>query len=378
MLAFAGAFEPGYKAGGPIKSMVQILDNLPASVAVTLVTADRDLGDSMPYLGLSGRSVQRGQHEVHYLNWRDLRQWVSLLRQLRRTPYDLVYVNSLWSPQFTVVPVVARSLRLLSSREVLLAPRGELSAGALGFKARKKQRFLRLWSPFLRGVDPVWHASTEMEERDITRAFPWARTVVHADSRGDRPIDDVVGTGRTTRFVFISRISKMKNLALALGAFQLVTAEVELDIYGPVEDVAYWGECQTLIDQMPSGVKVSYRGTLRPEEVQRTFARYDAFVLPTLGENFGHVIGESLSAGCPVMCSQKTPWTDVLQQGGGAALKDLDVNAWAEELDRRATLSPTERNDAKRAALDAYIQWRDRPRGASAVELTLNEMIGET
>jgi glycosyltransferase involved in cell wall biosynthesis len=46
--------------------------------------------------------------------------------------------------------------------------------------------------------------------------------------------------------------------------------------------------------------------------VREVFSRYDAFVLPTLGENVGHVIAESLSASCPVICSDETPWTDLL------------------------------------------------------------------
>lgn len=377
VLIFAPAFEPGFKAGGPIKSMVQILDNLPRSVEVTLVTGDRDQGDTVPYPGLSGRSVRRGQHEVNYLNWRDARQWVSLLRRLRRTRHDLMYVNSLWSPPFTVVPVVSRCLGLLSSREMLLAPRGELSPGALTIKARKKQRFLRVWRPLLRMVDPVWHASTEMEERDISHAFSWARTVVHGHSRGDDPVDGIVSAVGDARFVFISRISKMKNLVFALEALQLVTSDVELDIYGPVEDVDHWAECQRLIAAMRGNVRVTYRGTLRPDEVQAIFTGYDAFILPTLGENFGHIIGESLSAGCPVVCSTNSPWTPVLQQGGGAALHDFDPRVWAAELDRRASLSSWHRDADKKAALDAYVEWRRHRPSTSAVELVLARMAGQ-
>ena len=55
VLVCTSTFLPGYKGGGSVKSMVHILDNLPDSVKVTLVTADRDLGDSLPYHGLSGR-----------------------------------------------------------------------------------------------------------------------------------------------------------------------------------------------------------------------------------------------------------------------------------------------------------------------------------
>lgn len=372
VLIFAGAFEPGFKAGGPIKSMVELIDSLPASVQVTLVTGDRDQGDSVAYPGLSGRSVPRGHHDIHYLNWRDLRQWARLLRNLRRTRYELMYVNSLWSPQFTVLPVVARSTGLLSSRELLLAPRGELSPGALSVKADKKRRFLWFWRPLLRRVDPLWHASTDMDQRDITDAFPGARTVVGGDSRGDEPVTAPTAAGATARLVFLSRICEMKNLALVLEAARLITSEVELDIFGPVEDQAYWDACLRLIDQMPGNVRVTYRGSVRPDVVQTTFTEYDAFVLPTLGENFGHVVGESLSAGCPVVCSQNSPWTPVLQAGGGAALRGLDAPTWAAELNRVAALSPAERTAGKHVALDAYRHWRQARPATSVLELVLD------
>ena len=65
VLVFTGAFLPGYKAGGPIKSMVYFLDTMPESTKITLVTADRDLGDSAAYDGLSGKVVHRGSHDVY-------------------------------------------------------------------------------------------------------------------------------------------------------------------------------------------------------------------------------------------------------------------------------------------------------------------------
>jgi len=372
VLAFIGAFLPGYKAGGPIKSMVKMLDNLPDSVKVTLVTADRDLGDSVPYPGLSGKVVHRGPHEIYYLNWRDPRQWMTLLRWARRNPLDLIYVNSLWSPLFTVLPVVAHRLGLLESREVLLAPRGELSPGALRIKSTRKQVFLLAWSPLLRGIDPMWHASTEMEEREIHRVFPWARTVVQIDSASEEPIKDIIASGQRARFVFISRISEIKNLHLGLEALQLVRSEVDFDIYGPLEDANYWTTCRRLMNELPDNVRANYRGMLRPEQVRETFAKYDGFILPTLGENFGHVIAESLSSGCPVICSQHTPWTEVLNQGGGAALTELDARLWADEISWRAEQTPSQRDNAKRMVLEAYAEWRRGPNQPFAVVSVLD------
>jgi glycosyltransferase involved in cell wall biosynthesis len=380
VLAFTPTFAPGYKAGGPIKSMLQILENLPDSVEVTLVTADRDLGDSVAYPGLSGKVVHRGSHEVYYLNWRNPRHWMNVMHWARLNPVDLIYVNSLWSPHFTVLPVMAHRLGLLPSREVLLAPRGELSVGALGIKSTKKQVFLRGWAPLLRRMDPVWHASTEMEQTDIHRLFPTARTVIQTASQGDEPREEIIRSRERARFVFISRITEMKNLILALQALQTVKAEADFDIYGPVEDVQYWRQCQRLIADLPWNVEGRYLGELRPSQVTDTFAQYDAFVLPTRGENFGHVIAESLSAGCPVICSQRTPWTEVLRQGGGAVLDQLDARTLSEEIEAWANRTPSQRDTAKRSALKAYVEWRNQQERTSAVERALDGVprIGQT
>ena len=377
ILAFTGTFLPGYKGGGPIKSMVQILDHLPDSVKVTLVTADRDLGDSRPYPGLSGKVVHRGPHEIYYLNRRDPRHWMALHRWARRNPVDLIYVNSLWSPLFTVLPIVAHWLGLLTSREILLAPRGELSPGALGIKSQKKTAFLRIWAPLLRRLDPVWHASTEMEAGEIHQVFPWARTVIQIDSHGDDPRKDIVASRQRVRFVFIGRICEKKNLRLVLQALNLVTSEVEFDIYGPIEDAKYWADCRRLIDESPVNVRSNYRGLLRSDQVPEAFAQYDGFIFPTLGENFGHVIAECLSAGCPVICSQHTPWTGTLNHGGGVALSGLEAQLWADEIDLRARQSSIRRDGAKRNALRAYVEWRNELMTTSAVESVLDGLPRE-
>ena len=86
----------------------------------------------------------------------------------------------------------------------------------------------------------------------------------------------------------------------------------------------------------------SYRGELAPEAVRSTFARYDMFVFPTQGENFGHVIAESLSASCPVICSDETPWSPVLRAGGGAVLTDATVATLAHQIDQFAQRSEEE------------------------------------
>jgi glycosyltransferase involved in cell wall biosynthesis len=368
VLATCPSFEPGFRGGGPVRSVAGIVDTISHRVEVSLVTCDRDLGSSEPYPGLSGRWVRRSRSRVFYLNTHRPQMWWRLLRELRAVRFDLLYVNSLWQPVFTVIPVLAVRLRVVHARKILLAPRGELSPGALALKPRRKRLFLAWWGRCLASVDVLWHASTDAEASDIRRLFPAARIHVSLNtvSLPEEPLPVTGGEDRPARMVFIGRISPKKNLDLAICALRSLSKPVEFDIYGPLEDPRYWSRCRSLMSRLPDGVRVEYRGELTPAQVRRTFGCYDAFVFPTAGENFGHVIAESLSASCPVICSDQTPWTHVLETGGGAVVRDLTAAHLGGVLEHLATMPALERLEARRAAGNAYRLWR---RGLGSVNV---------
>jgi glycosyltransferase involved in cell wall biosynthesis len=200
-----------------------------------------------------------------------------------------------------------------------------------------------------------------MEAADIRAIWPTASIEVVEDQT-DLPVDPVLPErgrdGAPLSVVFISRISPKKNLLLALEGLALCNARVDFSIYGPIEDEAYWSRCRKAIDRLPRSVQVSYRGTLDPEQVRATFAEHDLFIFPTMGENFGHVIAESLSASCAVLCSDQTPWTPVLAAGGGVALHAPTATSVAEIVREIADLTPEHRHAMRIRAGEAYRMWR--------------------
>jgi glycosyltransferase involved in cell wall biosynthesis len=352
-----------------VRSLARIVETVSDRIDLALVTRDRDLGSSSPYPGLSGHWVRRTGSRVFYLNPFSPRHWLRLWRELRRAPFDLLYVNSHFSA-FSIVPIVAAKLGVIRVRQVLVAPRGELSPGSLSLKRRKKQLFLRLWMPLLGRMGIIWHASTEREAAAIRSVCPWARVEVNQGQVALplEPLPAEVEHDGPVRLVFISRISASKNLELVLRALQDTSTLLEFDIYGPLEDPGYWAKCRSLLAELPPTVRARYCGELDPEEVRHTFVKYDAFVFPTLGESFGHVIAESLSASCPVICSDETPWTDVLAAGGGAVVRHLTARHLAEQLDRFGAMDQADRLRARRVAADAYRSWRRRIDGSNILE----------
>ncbi|MEV1013691.1 glycosyltransferase [Micromonospora sp. NPDC049801] len=328
-------------------------------IETSMLTRDRDLGCRDPYPGLSGRWVRVGRTNVFYLGVRRPEQWRSLWRSLRADRFDLLYVNSVWST-FSILPMAAARLGLLRAGRILVAPRGEFGAAALRVHRLRKRIFLAAWRWMLLDRRVLWHATTPVEANDIRRVLPRARIGVVAVSRGPEPQTEPVEMRSThhARLVFIGRISPMKNLDLVLAALAFVPVPVRLDIYGPVEDPAYWRRCRERLAELPDSVAVSYRGELPPEQVCPTFSRYDAFVMPTRGENYGNAIAESLSASCPVVCSDRTPWTGVLRDGGGLVLTELTAAALGALVTQVATATPEQRHAARIEAGAAYRRWR--------------------
>ncbi|RZT77490.1 glycosyltransferase involved in cell wall biosynthesis [Micromonospora violae] len=361
-------FEPGFRAGGPVRSVAQLLDTVSPSIEVTMVTRDRDLGSTEPYPGLSGHWARRGPARIYYLDPGRLRQWYALLKTLRSSPFDLLYVNSLWAMS-SILPILAAITRIIRVERILVAPRGELAASALGVKSRKKRLFLSVWRPILRRRRVQWHATNPHEAQLIRDLFPWARIETRRNevSLPAEPIPPA-DNGGSPRLVFIGRINPIKNLAKVIEALTLVTRPVVFDVYGPIEDRPYWAECQLLAQRLPASVTFSYRGELAHQAVRSTFARYDMFVFPTQGENFGHVIAESLSASCPVICSDETPWSPVLRAGGGVVLTDATVATLAHQIDQFAQRGQEERLAARRAAGQAYRSWRAETAGPNILD----------
>lgn len=362
ILMTIGSFAPGYRAGGPVKSVSQLLDTLEAGISVSLITRDRDMNSRTPYKGISGRWVGWRQSRVFYLDPRNPSHWSRLGRSQQRY-CDVLYLNSLWEPLMVMLPAMAAVCGILRAGVIIVAPRGGLSPGALALKTPKKRAGLRFWQFMAKRLPLVFHATSELEASHIRSHFPSAPIAVYPNHVTlDAPRRARPSTPGAARFVFISRVSRKKNLLAAIEALTLVKNPMSLDIYGPIEDDDYWQECEMITASLPEHVTVNYRGELLPNQVQETFSLYDAFIFPTLGENYGHVVYESLSAGCPVICTDTTPWTPTLSAGAGTVVA-AHIEALAFELERRAAMSAHERTLSKEETIRVFAAWARQHQG---------------
>ena len=368
VLCFTGLYLPGFKGGGPIRTIANLLEKLGQEIDFWLVTADRDLGESVPYNGITIDQWKQGAGGQIYYASPGAGWPLRLAGIIRRSQGDVLHLNSFFSFRFSILPLLMWRL-LKPGRPVIVGPMGEFSDGALGLKATKKRAYIRLAKAvgLYRGV--IWQATSPHEENDIRRVMGAGVRIRLAVNIACPPASLELSPrqgGAPLRIVFLSRISRMKNLQRAIEMLRGVQSPVVFDVYGPAEDAAYWAACQQAAKGLPPHVQFNYRGALYPAQVPETLAGYDLFYLPTLGENFGHVIAEALGCGLPVLISDQTPWRDLAAKRLGWDLPLADADAFAARIDECSRLPATD-----------YDAWRQHIRAWALANIGNDEAVDQ-
>lgn len=320
ILIFIDWYLPGYKAGGPIRSVANLVDHLCHEFEFSIITRDTDYCETTPYANVKSNewnTLPNGV-KVYYISEDDLsRSTISDL--LRKTEFDVVYLNGIFSLYFTLIPLFL--LRKKKNRPVVIAGRGMFAESALKVKGRKKGLFLKAVKILKLFDKAMFHATDQNEELNIRKVMGEDVKVKIAHNLPAKEMaagsPERVKEAGSLKLVSIARIAPEKNLLYALRVLSSVQSNVVFDIYGPIYDQEYWEECQRVIADVPKNISIQYKNSLSSDQVTETFANYHFLFMPTRGENFGHIILQSLTSGCPVIISDQTPWKGLEKKGGG-------------------------------------------------------------
>lgn len=350
ILLFTDWYFPGYKAGGPIQSCRNLVNSLRDEFSFYVFTSNTDLGEITPYPDLKPDQwlEKKTGEKIYYA--RKSNVTIALIRKIvQEVQPDAVYFNSMFSVKYTIIPrVLLKTIRF--NGRIVLAPRGMLHQGALALKAPKKKLFLHMFRMLKLQKKICFHATDQQEVKDIKRLFPDNAITLAANIPN---VDIAYKAGRqkkegAVRLVFISRIHPTKNLTFILDTLRSYPPQgmVVLDVYGEAVSDKYMNECKEIVEQLKENIAVRFLGGIPNHEVVDKLPQYDALVLPTLGENFGHVIFEALMSGVPTLISDQTPWRALasVQAGWDIALHQPEL--FAEVIQELINMEQ-----------DKYIQW---------------------
>ncbi|MFN5621628.1 MAG: glycosyltransferase [Flavobacteriales bacterium] len=351
ILVFSDWFLPGFKAGGPIRSLVNLTQTLEHDFFI--VTRNTDHDSSQPYPDIeTNRWIKQSEHvQVLYLSEHAVD--ATIIRQLlTEASYDFIYLNSLFSPKFTLMPLRIAARLGLQDR-VILAPRGMLKPAALSIKSRKKKIFLFIsrllgWFSGIR-----WHATNDEEADEIRKHYGRNSIIRVAPNLASVITHDVSPAHKesgTLHLVSIARISPEKGILEALEFLKHAHLEgaIRCAFYGTQQNTEYLQQCQNIAAQIDNAT-IEFPGEIAPEEIPQAIRDAHFFFLPTRGENFGHAIAEALQFGKPVIISDRTPWRNLTSVGAGWDLP-LNAGSFAPILKHCLTMSAEEYSNLSQRA----------------------------
>ena len=343
ILCFVEYYLPGYKAGGPIRSISNMVEALNDCIEFYIVCRKNDINCDIQYKNINiNRWNTVGSANVYYLdsNFSGISRIVNLLKLKK---WDSIYLNSFFSPYFSILPLYLIKIFHLNQGQIILASHGEFSNSALSIKWLKKYIYLKFFLKSRAYSNITFHASTQGEANDITNALhlPQSQIKIAKNLPSNKNCNSSFSLRLPgpLRIIFISRIAKMKNLKFIIDVLSQVKNSIEFSIYGPIEDRVYWAECLSRLEKLPANILFNFYGEVAYDHVFDVISRHDLLVLPTLGENYGHIIAEALHCSVPVLISDRTPWNAT--STGAITIISLDkINDWIAEIEHWSNLSP--------------------------------------
>jgi glycosyltransferase involved in cell wall biosynthesis len=367
ILLFTDWYEPGYKAGGPIQSCKNIVSILKGEYEFFIICSDRDLGDKKPYSNIpvnewikTSTTTNIWYASPNFITGKSLKNIFDIIRP------DFVYFNSMYSPLYTLLPLWVL-VRSKYSGKIILAPRGMLHKGALKRKYFKKYVFLRLFRLISWHRKVIFHATNKQEQRDILSFFSKSADITVLDNIPNTSFRQWLPKLKRPdelSCVFISRVHPKKNLYYFLKILSEIRNDVNLsfDIYGVEEDKNYAEDCKQLSSSLGKNIRVRFRGPIPYSQVFETMQAYHLFVLPTLGENYGHVIYEAMSAGDPVLISDQTPWGNLETEKAGWDIPLNEKDKFKEAIKKAVAWNQNEYNEWSQNAFELAKNSVDIPR----------------
>jgi glycosyltransferase involved in cell wall biosynthesis len=382
VLIICNYYLPGYKAGGGLRTIVHMVERFGNEFDFRIITFNHD-GDKIPFSSVKTNDwnqVEKAQ--VYYLT-EDTTKLLKIRELIHQVNPQVIYLNSVFSV-LTIFLLILRKSKLIGKIPVILAPEGELSKGALQLKASKKKAFVKFAKSAGLYKNLIWKVTAEPEESEAKRFkgsdgkifiapnMP-SQTIFEEYEQDSKPIKKV----GEAKMIFLSRYVRKKNFKWLVENLKGIAGNLQIDIYGPLEDELYWEETLSVLKDLPANIKVDYKGFITHELVLETLFKYHFFMLPTLGENFGHVFVEALAAGCPLIISDRTPWVKLENQQIGWDLGLEEPQKWTEIINSCINLDNVNYRQLSSNARAFACRWLTNPEIEESTLKVLQYALGD-
>jgi glycosyltransferase involved in cell wall biosynthesis len=318
-------FDPAFKAGGPVQSIVNLVNSYQENVEYYIFCNDKDVDGSELKIDFFNKWVEYNKHTKVFYN-QSVFPFFLMKKEMKIIKPDVLFIIGIFSIPFNIFPLL---LSIVPQK--ILSVRGMLHPGALSQKKFKKKIFIN----FLKLINIKnrvnFHSTDQSEKEYILNNFGNDSSVYIAGNYprqlNNNQINKRFKEKGKLNLISLALISPMKNHKIVLQALLECTGEIEYYILGAIKDHSYWKDCLQIIEKMPANIKVIIQGEIPPANITAYISHSDVMIMPSKSENFGHSIIESLYMGKPVITSNFTPWNELKQNNAG-----LNVNILVDDI----------------------------------------------
>ncbi len=342
ILIIIGRYLPGYKDGGPVRSIKNLIDNFGSEYEFTILTSDRDNGDKEPYENIKINDWNKvGLASVYYVPEGKFSA-KTIIKVSEGV--DLIYLCGCFT-EYAINTLVLKKIGKIRV-PVVIAAMGLFSPLEFKRKYLKKKVFVELFNLLGLFEGVYWSSTSNLETGNVLKQVKSEQRQFYIAEDLPRKVEvnpiKKEKNANNLRIFWIARIAPIKNLLGTIEIIKNVKCDVTFTIFGPKQDASYWDECKKELGNLPENVCWEYLGNLDSENVVDVLKKYHVLVFPTYGENYGHVIHEALSAGCPCIISDQTPWNDLEANNSGFVFSLSDKDKFVNAIEKYANMTNSE------------------------------------
>ena len=312
----------------------------PAEVIPAICTAMVDAGADVTLATLAGDSAQSvddaAAHGVCVLRYPPtIRHTIWYSRELHRhiehlvSEHDIVHIHGIWQFPDWVAATAARRAGI----PYVISPHGLLQPARLKKSRLKKRVATVLADRAMLNQASCLHA-TAPDEADAFRLFGY-RGPIAMIPNGITPAErigpdraamleaafrrDFPETQGRRLLLFLSRIEPIKGVTTLARAWVECARQFpdwHLVVVGP-DERSHLRDVSAILREGGVLDRTTITGPLYGERKTAAYLASELFVLPTISENFGLVIGEALSHRLPVITTTGAPWAGIVEHGCG-------------------------------------------------------------
>ena len=232
ILILTGRYLPGFKDGGPVRSILNLTEWFGEEYDIRIMCLDRDHGDEKPYDGIKINEINHaGKADIYYSG--EGKFSFSEIKKLINDS-DFAYVCGIYN-NYAIRSMILYRFGMIKCPFVV-APMGSFSKGALAIKSTKKQLFLKAMKLLGLFKDVAFSVTSEVEMEELREALNISNKCYIAKDPQRKPLqakeEREYKQGDKLNIVFLSRINEKKNLLGAISILSKVKSEVVFHIYG--------------------------------------------------------------------------------------------------------------------------------------------------